>query len=242
MDFHVVSRFLVLSSPDLTFTIPLPDLQTHWPLQALREISTGKQGKNKIRKSLSCSAENSKQESHSSGDKGVWCTNSTFVPSGRQESSDTSSQARVTSHCLSPLLPESDPEHRPDTNAQPHSHMHKCRLLNRLKFLWAPMTLEQDVMVPSQRAQTRRPDGSPERMYAEQGASTVPQSCPPPRLQPYRHICPRPQASCLTFNYNNVRLCHDSVLWAKLESVCGSLDQQLVSQSQHSTDPSRSAC
>lgn len=31
-----------------------------------------------------------------------------------------------------------------------------------------------------------------------------------PQLRPYRHICPRPQASCLTFNYNNVWLSHDS--------------------------------
>lgn len=42
IDIHVVSMFLVLSSPNLTFTIPLRDLQTHWPLQALREISTRK--------------------------------------------------------------------------------------------------------------------------------------------------------------------------------------------------------
>lgn len=33
-------------------------------------------------------------------------------------------------------------------------------------------------------------------------------------------------------------LCHEQ----GLESVCGSLDRQLVSQSQHSTEPSRTAC
>lgn len=43
IDIRIVSMFLVLFFPDLTFAIPQPDLQTHWPLQALTEVSTRKQ-------------------------------------------------------------------------------------------------------------------------------------------------------------------------------------------------------
>lgn len=59
IDTRVVSMFWVISSPDLTFTIPLPDLQTHWPLWAIREISTRKQPE--TRKSFYNTAENCKQ-------------------------------------------------------------------------------------------------------------------------------------------------------------------------------------
>ncbi len=73
INIHVSACFWsspVLSEPDLYN--PLPDLQTHWPLQALREISTGQQLKNKIQPLFICQkvvVRLSEQERNSSSDK-----------------------------------------------------------------------------------------------------------------------------------------------------------------------------
>lgn len=153
IDIHVVSMFLVLFSPDLHN--PLPDLQTHWPLQTLREISTGKQLKNKIQplffyqKIIALQKTANKREPAVVTKRSGSYTTQHLFPVDKQESGDNSSKAHVTSQCLSPLLPESDLKHWADTNAQPHWHTHTWWLLSRLQFLIALMTFKEDVMVPS---------------------------------------------------------------------------------------------
>lgn len=103
----------------------------------------------------------------------------------KQESGDNSSQAHVTSRCLSPLLPESDPEHRPDTNAQPQ--------LQRAQMLSAEQASSifnrtDDVRARCHGSFPDSPDwggatGCAEQMYAEQGVPHLTQgSDPPPQL------------------------------------------------------------
>ena len=121
IDMRVVSVFLVLSSPDLTPAIPLPDLQTHWPLQARGEISTRKQTKTKnlLLENLCPVTERKQQarEKQTKFDKGVWCVyNTTFAPIvDKQERGGNGSQV----HCLICC-----PGVTPDTNAQPQTHTH----------------------------------------------------------------------------------------------------------------------
>lgn len=83
-------------------------------------------------------------------------------------------------------------------------------------------------------------DGPAEHMYTELGVPCLTQnSDPPPQaLTLPTHLPFNHRRQGLTFNYNNVWLCHDShVLWAKRQHVCGSTDeQQLVSQSQQGTE------
>lgn len=121
IDTRVVSMFSVISSPDLTFTIPLPDLQTHWPLWAIREISTRKQPE--TRKSFYNNCKQVKKNSR--GDKGVWYPNSTTVVCGwTNRKGHKSSQTHVFSPGLASLLPKRE--------AQPQTHRHKCWLLSYL--------------------------------------------------------------------------------------------------------------
>lgn len=102
IDTCAVSMFLVLSSPDLTFTIPsltykytdLSSLSEKFPPE--NNSRTKSNYCSFTRKPLSGAAENSKQQSQSSSHKGeVWCVNNTtFVPGGqtgkwRQQQSNT---------------------------------------------------------------------------------------------------------------------------------------------------------
>jgi len=125
---------------------PRPDLQTHWPLQALWEISNRKRLTKKsnycsfTRKTLSCTQRKQrKREKHQQWQRGLELNNTTFVTSGqtgkwRQLCSETCDLTLSVS-----LLNDSDPERWPDTNAhtEKHTHTHTCWQQNMLPFLIA---------------------------------------------------------------------------------------------------------
>lgn len=189
IDIHVVSMFLVLSSPDLlTSNLHNPPYLTykHTDLSGPSEkFPAESNSRTQIQPLfiyqkiivLHCG----KQERNSKdGDKGVWYTNNTtIVPVGQ---TGKWRRAHVTSRCLSPLLPGSD------LGVWPRHTNTVTRKLHGLKFLITMMTYEQDVIVPF--------PGSwwicrVNVCTAEEGVPHVTQSSgTPSQLQPHWHMSP----------------------------------------------------
>lgn len=128
-DIRAVSMFSALPSPNQTFTnsyltykhTDLSRLSQKFPPENNSRIKSNYCSF--TRKALSCPAENSQQERNSSlvtKGSGMLTTQHLFLMD-KQESGDNSSCAHVTWHCLSPLVPESDPELK-HTTTSTHAH------------------------------------------------------------------------------------------------------------------------